>query len=380
MTFQMNTFFEKILEKIYSAVEPFLFSRQSARINKNTLLLLRLDSIGDYVLFRNYIAILKKSEKYKHFNITLCGNAWWKDLSEHLDHHFIDSFIWVDYDKMDHFKYRFGIYRIIHARGFEVLIHPTFSRDMKSDNIVIHSGAKEKIGYNGDIVNLTFDQKLKNDLAYSHLLQPLSEFSFEFYRNRDFFKQLLSGEININRPQIDFGTNSESTIVICPGAKTVFRRWAAKNFAQLTELLRSQFPTEEFIICCSEKEKSIAKEIIENAAHRFTNYSGKLNLIQLAKKLSKAKLVITNDSGPFHIAMALGKKVVCIANGENYGKFVPYPKQMNMGSVVLYPDTVMAFSEAERLEKFNKAPSPDTDINEIKAEHVYEVIKKMFEI
>ena len=71
----MNTFFAKIREKFYSAVERFLFSRQSVSINKNTLLLLRLDSIGDYVLSGGELAAAVVLDTIARLLPGVVGNA-----------------------------------------------------------------------------------------------------------------------------------------------------------------------------------------------------------------------------------------------------------------------------------------------------------------
>ena len=57
----------------------------SKKIAKNSILLIRLNAIGDYVLFRNFIEILKRSDKYEDFHITLLANCVWQDLALELD-------------------------------------------------------------------------------------------------------------------------------------------------------------------------------------------------------------------------------------------------------------------------------------------------------
>ncbi len=371
----MNNFYLRLVRKIYSVLESVKFKRTPLSANKGTLLLLRLDSIGDYVLFRNFIQVLKASEKYKGYKITLCGNLWWKELAENLDKDYVDEYIWIDYHKMQDFKYRFRKYNEIYSGKYEVLIHPTFSRDAVSDNVVVHSGAKEKIGYDGDMINLTPLQKNENNLAYTRLIPSLSEFKFEFYRNKDFFEQLLSEKIAVLKPQINYTSTVENKIIICPGAKDAFRRWSTENFRHLCALLKRDYLNEEFVICGSKEDGILAKEIAQNSNISFSDLTGKLSLIELVRVMAEAKLVITNDSGPFHVAVALGKKVICISNGNNYGRFTPYPKEMNTNSSVIYPDQILAESEEERLKKFCKEVK-DVNINEIKVEHVFSEIKK----
>jgi ADP-heptose:LPS heptosyltransferase len=370
-------YYNRFLKRIQSVIETIVFRRESPFVKKNTLLLLKLDSIGDYVLFHDYIKVLKESEKYKNYEITLCGNHWWKSLAEELDAAYVKNFIWVDYFKLNaSFLYRFRMYSQIHRRKFETLVHPTYSRCEVSDRLVKYSGIKKTIGNIGDLTNYPQSQKAKNDLFYSELIPSKAKYEFEFYRNRDFFEELLAEKIPLLRPQINYANaDGENKIVFCPGAKDLFRLWSAENVIQLSEMLKPDFPAEEFVICGSEKDSNIAKEIINNSSIKFTDYTGMLDLMGLVKVLSQAKLVVTNDSGPFHIAVALNKKVVCISNGNNYGRFSPYPKEMNTNSVVIYPDEVLnCNSEEERLQTYCKHGST-LDINTISASVVYNKIK-----
>lgn len=80
MTSKLKTLIKLI---IYFVIE--LFIKPSKEIQPKSLLLIRLDAICDYVLFRNYIELLKTSEKYKDYSITLLGNIAWKNLCEELD-------------------------------------------------------------------------------------------------------------------------------------------------------------------------------------------------------------------------------------------------------------------------------------------------------
>ena len=94
-----------------------LFVKKSKKIKTKSILLIRLDSIGDYVLFRNYIEELKKNEKYKDYSITLLGNNVWKSLSIELDRKYVDSFIWLDRNKFNknvfYSIYIFGQHKLI---------------------------------------------------------------------------------------------------------------------------------------------------------------------------------------------------------------------------------------------------------------------------
>ena len=59
------------------------------------LLIVNTDSIGDYILCRNFFAEIKKSNKYKDYKISLLGCLKYKSFAEYLDCDIIDNFYWV---------------------------------------------------------------------------------------------------------------------------------------------------------------------------------------------------------------------------------------------------------------------------------------------
>jgi ADP-heptose:LPS heptosyltransferase len=372
---RISDYYKRLALKLQQLSEHVFFARPVPVARKNSLLLLRLDSIGDYVLFRNFIEALKTSDRYKNYEITLCGNLWWKDLAEQLDAAWIKEFIWVDYHRLNDFAYRRQVYRQIRAGRFEVLIHPTYSRDAFSDAVAIHSGARQKIGSMGDLINLSPAQKLRNDREYTLLLPATGPYEFEFFRNRYFFEALLGKLPLIERPQIVHPASVRNRIIVCPGAKIAARRWAPGRFAALCDLLQADFPGAEFAICGAAADQPFAQEIEAASAIPFVNYCGTLNLAGLLDVFSQARLIVTNDSGPFHMAVALDKNVVCLSNGNNYGRFSPYPESMGTCSAVVYPRELLNIrSEAERLMKFCREGSP-LNINSIEVSAVHEAIK-----
>ncbi len=373
----INLLLHNKIAAFWSKLEDRIFYRPLKTVRPNTLLIVKLDSIGDYVLFRNFIESLKTSEKYKSHKIALCGNRWWKDLAETLDRKWVDEFIWVDYPAMNERSYRWKIYRTIRQKAYALTIHPTYSRDNVSDHVSLYSGSPEKIGYEGDLINLSSSLKRRNDKRYTSLVPSGPEFCFEFYRNKFFFQALLNAPLDHVKPRIGVESDASPKIVFCPGAKVAWRRWSPAKFAELSHLLKQSFPGSELIVCGSEADTKLAEEIERAGSVPFENKCGKLSLTELAHLMAGAELVVTNDSGPFHIAVALNKKTICVSNGNNYGRFSPYPAELSTNSRVLYPEALLSIvSEKERLEKFCKEGST-LDINAIEAMEVFKSIKEL---
>ncbi len=375
----MKSLYQRLIYKGYALIENTLFKHFLFFTKKNTLLLIRMDSIGDYILFRNFLHELKASEKFKGYKITLCGNNWWKDLAENLDAGSIDRFIWVDYGRLINDKYRFQLHKKIFLSRFETVIHPTYSRDIHVDRLFEFSGAKHRIGYDGDTINLSQEIKENNNTFYTKLLKSVHNYRFEFYRNKDFFEFLLDKKLLLNNTHIQNNRNEENSVAFFPGAKDAFRRWKPENFAQLATLLNNRFPALKIIICGSQADSKLAAEIMRHTAVPLQDLTGKYDLIQLLDIISPAKLVVANDSGPFHLAVALNRNVVGVSNGNNYGRFTPYPEEMKTHSIVLYPQQILSYSEEQRLQKFHKMVTT-VDINEITVDEVYSTIINRFKM
>ncbi len=92
-------------------------------------------------------------------------------------------------------------------------------------------------------------------------------------------------------------------VVIHPGASDIRRRWSPKNFSQVAEYLIKK--GEMVVINGVIEEKDITQEVIDNIKGKVIDLTGRLNILGLVGLLSKAKLVISNDTGPLHLAGAL---------------------------------------------------------------------------
>jgi ADP-heptose:LPS heptosyltransferase len=361
----------RIRSIVFATTESFLLRHSSLYTRRKSLLFLKVDSIGDYVLVRNFIECIDQSEKYRDYSITLCGNERCKDLAERLDARHVKRFIWIDYYRMySNRMYRIKKHLQIYFSGFEVLIHPTFSRCAVSDDIVKHSGAKHKIGFAGDYANLPEADSKFNNKWYSQLININPETQFEFEKNREFFKQVL-GDAPIARPSIPFNKAVEECVVICPGAKFGFRRWAPGNFAHLCDLIGDEYGG-KFIIVGSSEDVPLADEIKRQSHQQFEDCTGKKNLGELIEIFSRARLIITNDSGPLHIAFAMNKNVIGISNGHHYQRFSPYPSYMNMNGTCVYPKHI------DDLMPVSTKPDLLPDINTILPEEVYEIIAQRY--
>jgi len=89
------------------------------------------------------------------------------------------------------------------------------------------------------------------------------------------------------------------------------KRWGEDRFAETADTLGAEFNLETVIIG-SEAERPIAEEIRSRMHRPAVVLNGRTSLETLIGVISKAELMITNDSGPMHIAAALGVPTVAV--------------------------------------------------------------------
>jgi ADP-heptose:LPS heptosyltransferase len=320
-----------IINFVVLSTIDFLAISKSAKVSKNTLLLVRLDTIGDYVLFRNSIEALRKSEKYKHYKITLCGNIAWKELAETFDKKFIDEFIWINTKKLNRNPfYRYKTLRDISRMGFEVAIQPTYSREYYTGDTVIRaSQAKEKTGSQGECGYMRPWQKRLSDRWYTRLIPASPRLTMELCRNAEFMRGLGLTSFCARVPVIDMAGGKTRLVkereyyVLVPGALQKCKRWPVENFARLAEKIHDATGWAG-VICGSKDEKKLGQNLKNLSRAPLHNIAGKTSLPELVRVVRDARLVIANDTGTVHIAAATGTAVVCILGGGHYGRFVPY--------------------------------------------------------
>lgn len=139
-----------------------------------------------------------------------------------------------------------------------------------------------------------------------------------------------------NSIQLASGGVREKDILvgIAPGAgeswgkNARFKHWPVIRFTQLADRITEELGA-KIVIVGSPAERSIADAIIYAMKHKPVDLVGKTSLEELIATLSNLDLLIANDGGPLHMAVALGIKTVSIFGPVDetvYGPYPPSPK------------------------------------------------------
>ncbi len=126
----------------------------------------------------------------------------------------------------------------------------------------------------------------------------------------------------LSKSQIE---NHDLIIGLNPWAFRPSRRWPVKHWRKLIELMNEKYQAKIFIT--GEKcELPSAKEIADGFRNVIVT-NGILSFNELSALFERMELLITNDTGPMHLAAAVGTKVVGIFGPGDVNRFTPYVSQ-----------------------------------------------------
>lgn len=171
------------------------------------------------------------------------------------------------------------------------------------------------------------------------------------------------------------GIFGKRVICIHPAAGTEMRQWPPEYFAELIDLIVEHHDVHAVIVGGPD-EMDIAQKVLDGVRHRGAVYClvGKLKLAELPTLISQCALFVGNNSGPKHIAAALGVPTVGVHSGViDSNEWGP----LGESAVAIRRD--MACSPCY-LEKSNDCPKDLACIRGLGPGSVYRVASRMLAI
>jgi len=121
--------------------------------------------------------------------------------------------------------------------------------------------------------------------------------------------------------------------MLIPGARWDTKRWGIEGYTAIaTRLHQAGLPV---VLLGSPDEKPLCDQI-QQAVPSAVNLAGRTTLAQMIAALDRARVVIANDSGPLHVAVALGKPVVALYGPTDPNFVGPYGQ---LNHVIRFPVT-----------------------------------------
>lgn len=303
---------------------------------KKRLVFIRMDAIGDFILWTSslegFLTLYPKHE----YNWTLVGNALWTDLAKELG--VFDEIFPVEsnlFGQPRGVKYRKSILAQLKRAPADVVIHPTHSRDFSTGDALARAiPAEMKIASMGDNANASPWQKAIGNRFYSQIL-PVKNSSpknptMELMRSAEFLSALSGKTIKATKPdlrKVSLGLHcdlpKEPYFVIFPGAGWRHREWGFEKFTEVAKDLQQKYGW-LCVFCGSDKDRENFSSSIRNSDLRNLNRTGETTLTELIGLIANAKAVVANETSAAHIGAACHVPTVCITGGGHYNRFAPW--------------------------------------------------------
>jgi ADP-heptose:LPS heptosyltransferase len=117
-------------------------------------------------------------------------------------------------------------------------------------------------------------------------------------------------------------TSQDLIIGFQAGAAARFKVWPDAKFIELGKRLLQYKPNIKIIVIGSRDEKDLCNFIAKSIGDRALSMAGRLSLRQITALIKKLTILVTNDTGAMHIAIALGTKTIsmfCPTNAWGVG-------------------------------------------------------------
>jgi lipopolysaccharide heptosyltransferase II len=102
-----------------------------------------------------------------------------------------------------------------------------------------------------------------------------------------------------------------TVIALNPGASHAVNRWSTVRFAELADRLAEDLAA-RVIIVGGREDVPLAEEIVAKARCAPVVLTGMTDLLQLGAVLQRCALLVSGDTGPMHMATAVGTRVVAL--------------------------------------------------------------------
>lgn len=299
------------------------------RTDGQKVLIVRLDAIGDFVLWLDAARQLFQNYKKQGKTVVLLGNKAWANWAKELA---IADEVWsMEPTKfMKNPLYRAFWVRRIRGAGFGTAVHPTFSRELLTgDSVIRASAAKQRIGSAGDCTNTSHQLKRWPDGWYTQLVDATALPKMELRRHAEFMQGLTGSKFQATIPTLLADERVDKSIfptlpyaVLFPSASWSGRVWSASRFAEIGRRLIAT--GRQVVLAGGPGDAAFADPVAEGLNGKALNLVGKTSLPQLAELLRHADLVISNETSAVHIGAAVQTRLLCILGGGHYGRFAPY--------------------------------------------------------
>ncbi|MBN1475016.1 MAG: glycosyltransferase family 9 protein [Syntrophaceae bacterium] len=294
------------------------------------ILIVKLSAIGDVIHTLPSLAALRRL--YPQAHITWVVEEAAADLI--LNHPQLDEVLvsrrkaWIRDIKSGQFRKAWReivqFIKDLRKRPYDLVID--FHGLLKSSIIVFLSGGKRKLGYDSlqELSGLFLAEKIPEDMN-KHAVDRYLDFPLYLGAKKERAEFILPHSVDVeNKVKLllkSCGLEENNYIAINPIAYWETKLWDNEKFAILADLIQGKLKKK--VVFTGSERKSI-EEITSKMKSGGINLGGRTSLMELAYIFKQAIMLITTDSGPMHLACAVGTPVIALFGPTDPKRTGPY--------------------------------------------------------
>ena len=280
------------------------------------ILLIRLSSLGDVVLTTPAIRAVRTHFPNAYIAMLVAKQS--ADVLRENPH--LNEII--SFDRLAKDKDTGEMLRIIrHLRERKFTLAIDLQRKFRTELLMYFSGAAERVG-KGRFCSIRVREQ-GNKHATAHYFDILDAVGIPAEDQRlELFlaeSERLDAAKRIETAGIP---DTALKIGIFPGAGWKLREWMPERFAAIGDRLVSEFNA-NVLVYGGQKETELVQTVVDLMDAPAIPFAGNLRIRQLAACIEQCDLFLTNDTGPMHIAAAVGTPTVSLFGPGNHIRFQP---------------------------------------------------------
>lgn len=113
-------------------------------------------------------------------------------------------------------------------------------------------------------------------------------------------------------------------VLFQPGARWPNKRWPVEFYSELQRRLARWRPDLRFAVLGGAEDRALGEAIAGAGAERCLDLTGRLSLPEMAEWIRLGRLMVSNDTGPMHVAAAVGTPIVALFGPTTPQRTGPY--------------------------------------------------------
>lgn len=326
-----NSFLQKIRGLFFYIDKLLLIGLKNPKYidsDRKKVLIVYNMALGDGVMFYGVSKAIREVYPKNQYEISIACQKAFADLYKSND--IYDNVLPFDFtSSVINLKKRRALFAKLRSEYYDIVLDPV-GCDGYTTNIFVTKAvlAKEKIGIidrtlpNIEVsnrkLNKIYTKIIESNKSNLHLIQFYGEFFVGLGAKcvNATPAKLPNTEIKLNIP--------EKYFILFPTASMGVKKWDLNNYAYLAKKIQDMTDL-PLLVCGTNHDRETINELLSLIPDvKCVNIIGETNIMEFIEVISRASLVVTNDTSAYHIAVATQRPTVMICGGYTYTRYAHY--------------------------------------------------------